>query len=190
MLSQALVLAACALGAVAQSTTTMASASAVNTATATLLVGSATTGLAASVIAADSCDTTYNLVCTDTAACSGIAATVRAHHTSRQNIARQLIPPTVHRNRRPHRLSILVRDANRRRHRFRHRILLSEFLRRLARPCCMQRRHFPLGRRDLHLHLDDHYDFGDGGRLSIRPISNHCWWRQTGIGYRIVYGFR
>lgn len=80
MFSEILIIAACALGALAKTTTSMASVtSAPNTATASLLF-SATTGVAASVVAADSCDTTYQIICTDTDACSGYALTVCTSH--------------------------------------------------------------------------------------------------------------
>ena len=76
MLSQTLFIAACVVGALAQSTTSAASQNA-DTATATVLIGSVTSGLAGSVVSAAPCgDTTYAFTCTDTDACSGYALTV------------------------------------------------------------------------------------------------------------------
>ncbi len=73
MLSLAILFAACAASAIAQSTTTLPATSANTTVTATVLIGTLTTGLAASVVSASACgDTTYVFECTDTLACSDL----------------------------------------------------------------------------------------------------------------------
>jgi len=75
MLSHAILFAACAASAIAQSTTTPPASSGNTMATATVLIGTVTTGLAASVVSASACgDTTYVFECTDTLACSDIPA--------------------------------------------------------------------------------------------------------------------
>lgn len=83
MIYYASLLATLALGVVAQDTTTEASDQI--TPTATILAGTQalTTGIAASVVAADACDTTYQLVCTDTLVCYGesVTFTVTANPT-------------------------------------------------------------------------------------------------------------
>jgi len=79
MFSQALLLSLCVLGAIAQSTTLQtATASSEAATTVTLLaLGSATSGLAGSVVAATPCgETTYALTCTDTDVCGGYHLTV------------------------------------------------------------------------------------------------------------------
>jgi len=86
MLSKIYLLAACiagataAAGAMSQTPTAQASGTA-NTASATILAGSLTTGMAASVISAGSCETTYQLVCTDANACSSSGLTVSSQKT-------------------------------------------------------------------------------------------------------------
>jgi len=78
MFPQVLLLAAaCAGGVRAQSTTSAASMNDSNTSSAIILVGSLTTGFAVSIVSADACDTTYQLVCTDSIICSGYSITVR-----------------------------------------------------------------------------------------------------------------
>ncbi|KAK5715341.1 hypothetical protein LTR17_016775 [Elasticomyces elasticus] len=71
MWSQTTLLAACAVGALAQSTTTLAQVSSASTAMATVLIGTVTSGLEASVVDADACGgTTYAFTCTDSRECS------------------------------------------------------------------------------------------------------------------------
>ncbi|KAK3066932.1 hypothetical protein LTR53_016496 [Teratosphaeriaceae sp. CCFEE 6253] len=69
MRSQILLCAAAAAGAFAQSTTTLATSAAGTTATATVLIGTITGGLAGSIVSADGCATTYAFSCTDSAEC-------------------------------------------------------------------------------------------------------------------------
>ncbi|KAK1055191.1 hypothetical protein LTR12_015401 [Friedmanniomyces endolithicus] len=73
MLSHAILFAGCAASAIAQSTTALPATSGNTMATATVLIGTLTTGLAASVVSASACgDTTYVFECTDTLACSDL----------------------------------------------------------------------------------------------------------------------
>ncbi|KAI7214698.1 hypothetical protein KC333_g5875 [Hortaea werneckii] len=81
MLSQSLfALAACAVATLAQETTSASVTRNSTTPTASILVATSayTTGFAASVVDADVCDTTYQVVCTDTLLCRGYALTISA----------------------------------------------------------------------------------------------------------------
>lgn len=77
MFRQVLLAAACAAGVLAKSTISAASINDSNTSSATILIGSLTTGFAASIVSADACDTTYQIVCTDSTVCNGYSITVR-----------------------------------------------------------------------------------------------------------------
>ncbi|KAI7253998.1 hypothetical protein KC343_g3872 [Hortaea werneckii] len=79
MLSKSLfAFAACAVATFAQNTTSASMTSNSTTPTASILVAETayTTGFAASVVDVDACDTTYQIVCTDTYLCSGYALTM------------------------------------------------------------------------------------------------------------------
>lgn len=77
----AFALAAGALGVAAQTTTSASTSQ--DTPMATILAGTSalTTGLVASVIGVDSCETTYQLICTDAEVCSSTSQTVRPRKT-------------------------------------------------------------------------------------------------------------
>ncbi|KXL48836.1 hypothetical protein M433DRAFT_376628 [Acidomyces richmondensis BFW] len=75
MFRQVLLAAACAAGVLAKSTISAASINDSNTSSATILIGSLTTGFAASIVSADACDTTYQIVCTDSTVCNGYSIT-------------------------------------------------------------------------------------------------------------------